>query len=441
MAPALLLGAALFSNPTSASAAEARQVVNCLDAVCLRLTATAVDSDGDGFTDADEKHFGTNPHDPRSHPPVLDALEDIANGTLPGYWLEPSIDLVTITPDGHAITSGIGTLYAFGMLPVQPSKLDGLGLTRTVPGVNLGGIGGLNWNIHGDTSGAKPPTDPKSLYADGETGSKGGVGGNSGKWDPSDDGFSNLGVRTAGPNGMAGTDVTTHWGKTDDSGNSLHHDVTVHGDDDGVPSGETVRDTVQHPDGSTDKHTTEFGADGKVKSSTVDKVSPNGVLLESVTTDANGKTTDNMSASEKAAAKAEEKRLADDKAAADKKAADDKAAADKKAEEDKAKGTYVDPNYDSSASNPFADMTPGQVRRFVEQATGVGVTHVGDTGTGIKDVVDGGGFIRSKDVLVHTDPDAEGMVVNNPGTSGPNKGGAGPEYDPRLPVPFPFVIR
>jgi hypothetical protein len=81
--------------------------------------------------------------------------------------------------------------------------------------------------------------------------------------------------------------------------------VTAHNDDDGIPSGETVTNSVQHPDGSTDTQTNEFDSKGNIKSSTATTTSPAGVLMTSVTTTADGKSKDNMTADEKTKAQAD----------------------------------------------------------------------------------------------------------------------------------------
>jgi hypothetical protein len=425
IAPALFLGAGLVSNSAVVAAEKPRQVVNCLDAVCLRLTATAVDSDGDGFTDADETHFGTDPHDRASHPPILDVLQAIADGTLPSYWLEPSIDLVTITPKGFAITSGIGALYAFGMLPVQPSKLDGMGLTVTPPGFNLGGIGALNWDIHASTSGAKPPMDPKSLYA---SDTDGGTASKREGWDPViDGGYSQLNAapRYGGIKFDLSRDETTYYGKTDGDGNTYHYAVTDNVGHDGIRE-RTTESRVQNPDGSSTKHTNTYLGNGNIKSSTYETTSPAGVKMTSATTTADGKTTDNMTPEEKEKAAAEQKRLDDQKAAAEK----------KKQEEQQGGGGYYDPNADTSAADPFAGMTPAEVQLVIELASGAPLTHVGDNGLAPGEIIAGGAHIKDENILANVIPGTDFIELKDVPSSGPE---TNTNYDPNHPTPFPFT--
>ena len=58
-------------------------------------------------------------------------IDRIADGTLPGFWLEPTIDLVTLTPDGNAITASFDDVMAtFGLKP--PDALGSLGFRSSI---------------------------------------------------------------------------------------------------------------------------------------------------------------------------------------------------------------------------------------------------------------------------------------------------------------------
>ena len=165
LVPTLATAAALAFAAGSASAGGNPPVVNCLNNACFVVQPGAVDSDNDGFTDADEKAYGSDPFDPSSRPTMEWIFESIAYDTLPSFGPEPVIELITITPDGHAITADLAGLL--GQLGHGvPDRLAGAGLT--MPGIDLGTIGGtLNWDIHGNDTPANPapPDMPDSgLY-------------------------------------------------------------------------------------------------------------------------------------------------------------------------------------------------------------------------------------------------------------------------------------
>ena len=169
--PALLTGAAFAWAPTAASAGGGfppPPVLNCLTNVCTLLTSDAQDSDGDGFTDADEKAFGSDPYDATSSPPVRWMFDRIADETLPGFWLEPQIDLLTVTPDGHAITISIVDAMGSLGLPLPKRAGDFHPESMAPAGVDLGTLmGTLDWQVHGETTSSSPlpPDAPNSsLY-------------------------------------------------------------------------------------------------------------------------------------------------------------------------------------------------------------------------------------------------------------------------------------
>lgn len=103
--PTLATSAALLFAASSASAGGNPPIVNCLNTACFTLQPGAADSDNDGFTDADEKAYGSDPFDASSRPSMPWLIENLGNGTLPSYWLVPQIDLITVTPATKATAS------------------------------------------------------------------------------------------------------------------------------------------------------------------------------------------------------------------------------------------------------------------------------------------------------------------------------------------------
>ncbi len=83
-----------------ATAGGAGDPLHCDQGVCLKYVASLLeiaDSDGDGFSDADEKAAGSNPEDPDSHPAMLDVLDLVAHGELPSF--EKRFSQVVILPE------------------------------------------------------------------------------------------------------------------------------------------------------------------------------------------------------------------------------------------------------------------------------------------------------------------------------------------------------
>lgn len=162
-----VVGATFVVGAQPASAGGSPPTLNCLANVCTILHNDAADSDGDGFTDADEKLFGSDPYDANSCPSVIWLFDHIADATLPGFWIEPMIDLVTVSPDGDVVTATL--LDAMTSLGLNvPKESDNFGLTMAPAGIDLGTIGGtLDWQVHGEgtSKNPRPPDAPdSSLY-------------------------------------------------------------------------------------------------------------------------------------------------------------------------------------------------------------------------------------------------------------------------------------
>lgn len=394
--PTLALGAPLAFGAPSASAGGYPPTVNCLDTVCTVLQPGAADSDGDGFTDADERLFGSDPYDAASRPPMLWLFDHLADGTLPGFWLEPVIDLITVAPDGHAITSTLDdALATFGLK--LPDTMSSLGLTMAPAGVDLGTIGGsLDWQIHGATTAAnpRPPDAPDtSLY-----------------------GFTNTPpgeTKVVMDKGHAFVQSRFSYGEYTAS-------VQVYGAD-GSRKGSgsaTNRDPWQAQAEATAEAT---------KEATPEAAAAIAAAIEAETR-AKAKAED-----ERAAKLAAEEKAAKEQAAKDKADADAKAAAEAKAKADaeaakKKDGGMQDPDYGAAVDRRW--LTPTQVAALVAAGNGSYFTNTGDTG--VLTLVTPSDYTDPTLLIIHIDPDADtsGGAVN--ATPDLNTQ-AGPEYDPNLP--------
>src|SRR5262245_49923201 len=67
------------------SAGKGRQIAVCQVRACLYLVDPTTDSDGDGVSDVDEKALGTDPKDPKSHPPAESLVNLLLERKLPSF--------------------------------------------------------------------------------------------------------------------------------------------------------------------------------------------------------------------------------------------------------------------------------------------------------------------------------------------------------------------
>lgn len=132
---ALATMATLTGQPATAAPAPEPLLV-CENGVCL-LNPQGVDTDADGYSDADEASAGTDPKDPSSHPGVLQILNGWFAGLRPeGPGIREVIVLPEFAPNGAAI--GNASIFAFG--PQRGDAMKRLGLTNA----RLGGVDASN---------------------------------------------------------------------------------------------------------------------------------------------------------------------------------------------------------------------------------------------------------------------------------------------------------
>jgi hypothetical protein len=407
--PTASLGIALVVGAASSAHANSNPtVVNCLNNVCIVLQPGAVDSDGDGFTDLDEGLYGSDPNDPNSRPTMPWMFDRLGDGTLPSGWIDPKIDLITIMPNGDALTTSLTDVLA-GMGVKVPDRLGALGVTMAPPGINLGNIGGsLNWNIHGEGKATLPymPDAPDNSLVGMNPPSE------SNLHSPQGD------VRVTNERDNEGVWTSTVF-VTDEKGGRLGSSSAT-GNDPWKTQAEAVAKAT-------------VGATPEAAASIAAAVTAQTQAEAKATQDA----ADARAAQDKAVkeqnAKARVDREAKEKEAKEKaeKEAKEKAEAEKKAKEKKDGGAGdVDPNADVPVDPSM--LSPDEVGRLIEEHDGTQNTNTGDTGVffAVEDYVD------PDELIVLKDPDADGSTSGVPSTTGPRPGsGAGPEYDPNHPQP------
>ena len=402
--PALVMtvvGATFVVGAAPASAGGYPPTLNCLSNVCTLLTSEATDSDGDGFTDADEKLFGSDPNDASSCPSVIWLFDRIADATLPGLWIEPMIDLVTISPDGHVVTATLlDAMTSLGL--TLPAKADNFGLTMAPDGVDLGTIGGtLDWQIHGESTSKnpRPPDAPdSSLY-----------------------GFAG----SPPPEAHISTDKGDIYVQNSFRFGENTSNVQIYNSDGKLMGTGTATgpDPWKAQAEATAKASAQATAEAAALIAKAVEAETRQIAAEA----------DRAAAQHAADKAAQEKATAAEKAANDK-AATDKAAADKaaadKAAADKAEKGLTDP--DAGALIDVRFLTSKQVAALVAAGSGSYFANVGDTG--VIAMFTPSEYVDPTIFIVHIDPTADPSSEGGASTAPDLNNEAAPEYDPNLPV-------
>ncbi|TQJ30436.1 hypothetical protein [Microbacterium sp. SLBN-146] len=144
VAPVAVLAAAamcVIAVPAAASDTDDEHVlwpfVCSVDGVCLAMTATLADSDGDGIVDIDEEVLGTDLSAAASAPRVEELVSVVGKGALPSFEMGFSevIVIPETLPDGTRLVPegpSAGRESTLARLGIDESVLKGFGLD--VPG-------------------------------------------------------------------------------------------------------------------------------------------------------------------------------------------------------------------------------------------------------------------------------------------------------------------
>jgi hypothetical protein len=134
----------LLALPSTVGANSTQQAV-CLNNICVLTGAGTADSDGDGYSDIDENAYGSDPNDAASHPPANWLFQGLLDATLPSLDHTNALELVSVLPDGTAVTitpeamfGSLGKTFGFTM----PDRAKDAGLTIAPPGFDIGSITG-----------------------------------------------------------------------------------------------------------------------------------------------------------------------------------------------------------------------------------------------------------------------------------------------------------
>lgn len=128
------VGALLPGSPATAGGSGAGGWIHCQESLCVRYAPLSgsemlLDSDGDGYSDADERATGTDPYDPGSHPGVPELVATIAHGELPSFERQFTEVLVLPekAPDGTML-GGATTLASLteALGALAPSRKDAM---------------------------------------------------------------------------------------------------------------------------------------------------------------------------------------------------------------------------------------------------------------------------------------------------------------------------
>ncbi len=298
----------VLAPPASAAGPRPEPVLVCETGICL-LDPSGVDSDGDGWSDADERAAGTDPSDAQSHPRILEVLDAYTSGAVrpDGFARREVLVLPTQAPDGTALASD---LFAFGpkrgdaltRLGVNPERLGGVDVSNglrvvldlgskdpgtgrppaKVGGVNMSEIGWLVHTTEKDgqgnlvttvlTGGFSSVTKDGFVFVDNKGVEHQSVSSDitrTGK-DGATTTTNTVSSREKNPDGSS-TTVTTTWSETKDKdGKTVLSTYTVTNttvDDKGNKT-EVVNRTVTAKDGSQTVETTTTTTDAAGKSTT-----------------------------------------------------------------------------------------------------------------------------------------------------------------------------
>lgn len=124
----MVVGSVLLSIGIAAPAQAEDPQPPCINRICLVVVDANQDSDGDGYTDADEKFLGSDPSDPNSHPLPAVAIDLAITGELPSFASHFSelVILPQLTPALDSMATGFGELPLPGKAWLDNSPEDAL---------------------------------------------------------------------------------------------------------------------------------------------------------------------------------------------------------------------------------------------------------------------------------------------------------------------------
>lgn len=297
-----------LAPPAAAAGPRPKPVLVCETGICL-LDPSGVDSDGDGWSDADERAAGTDPSDAQSHPRILEVLDAYMGGAVrpDGFARREVLVLPTRAPDGTALASDLLALgpkrgEALTRLGVDPERLGEVDVSNglrvvldlgskdpgtgrppaKVGGVNMSEIGWVLTSSEKDSQGNLVTTFQtqgfRSVTKDGfvavddkgvEHQSVSSDITRTGK-DGSTTTTNTVSARDKNPDGSSTTVTTTSSDTKDKAGKTVLSTLTVTSttvDDKGNKT-EVVNRTVTEKDGSTTVETTTTTTDAAGKATT-----------------------------------------------------------------------------------------------------------------------------------------------------------------------------
>jgi Bacterial TSP3 repeat len=205
---ALFATAVGFVPATRSSAAPLQQkgpVIACQNSVCI-VNPFGIDSDGDGFSDADEMMAGTDPYNAKSFPMIFQLVQIWGKGVETGKAV-PFREVIVMpetTPDGKSIGSN-----PIGELPGRKDTMSQLGLTnpKIAEMDQSNGIHAvLNIGIHQSSGGKDTPPPARTNGMD----------------------ISLISGLTSGSSSVPGGERETWY---DENGKNMGYDETIHNAD------------------------------------------------------------------------------------------------------------------------------------------------------------------------------------------------------------------